>query len=72
MVKAIAISIISSILSDYNINYNNDDIIKTDCRQEEIIIKINFLELCLLAAILYGFEAWGKISTSDMEVTEKI
>ena len=40
--------------------------------QEEIRVKIKILETCLVPAILYEFEEWGKISKSEMQAIEKI
>ena len=45
---------------------------KHNVGQEEIWVKIKLFETCLISAILYGFEAWGKISKSEMQAIEKI
>ena len=45
---------------------------KQNVGQEEIRVKIKLFETCLVPAILYGFEAWGKISKSEMQAIEKI
>ena len=45
---------------------------KHNVRQEEIRVKIKLFETCLIPAILYGFEEWGKISKKEMQATEKI
>ena len=45
---------------------------KQNVGQEEIRVKIKLFETYLVPAILYGFEAWGKISKSEMQAIEKI
>ena len=44
---------------------------KQNVGQEEIRVKIKLFETCLVPAILYWFEAWGKISKSEMQALEK-
>ena len=44
---------------------------KQNVGQEEIKVKIKLFETCLVTAILYGFEACGKISKSEMQAIEK-
>ena len=45
---------------------------KQNVGQEEISVKIKLFETCLIPAILYEFEAWGKISKIEMQVIEKM
>ena len=45
---------------------------KQNVGQEEIRLKIKLFETCLVPAMLYGFEVWGKISKSEMQAIEKI
>ena len=45
---------------------------KQNVGEEEIRVKIKLFETCLVPAILYGFEAGGKISESEMQAIEKI
>ena len=45
---------------------------KQNVGQEEIKVKIKLLETCLTPAILYGFEAWGKIFKSEMQAMDKL
>ena len=45
---------------------------KQNVGQEEIRVKIKLFETCLIPAILYEFEAWGKISKIEMQVIEKM
>ena len=45
---------------------------KQNVGQEEIRVKIKLFETCLIPAIFYGFEVWGKILKSEMQAIEKI
>ena len=45
---------------------------KQNVGQEEIRVKIKLFETCIIPAIFYGFEVWGKILKSEMQAIEKI
>ena len=45
---------------------------KQNVGQEDVRVKIKLFETCLIPAILYGFEVWGKILKSEMQAIEKI
>ena len=40
--------------------------------KEEIRVKLKLYETCLMPALLYGLEAWGKIDKDEINETEKI
>ena len=40
--------------------------------KEEIRVKLKLYETCLMPALLYGLEAWGKIDKDEMNEIEKI
>ena len=40
--------------------------------KEEIKVKLKLYETCLMPALLYGLEAWGKIDKDEMNEIEKI
>ena len=40
--------------------------------KEEFRVKVKLYDTCLMPALLYGFEAWGKIDKDEMNKIEKI
>ena len=48
------------------------DVEKNVGKQEKIRVKLKLFETCLTPAILYGFEAYGEISRSEMQAIGKI
>ena len=45
---------------------------KRQVGKEEIRVKLKLYETCLMPALLYGLEAWGKIDKDEMNEIEKI
>ena len=45
---------------------------KTQVRKEEVRVKLKLLETSLMPALLYGMEAWKKLSKAEFQHLEKI
>ena len=45
---------------------------KTQVRKEEVRVKLKLFETCLMPAVLYGMEAWKKLSKAEIQHLEKI
>ena len=44
---------------------------KTQVGKEEVTVKLKLFETCLMPALLYGMEAWKKLSKAEIENLEK-
>ena len=45
---------------------------KTQVGKEEVRVKLKLFETCLMPALLYGMEAWKKLSKAEIQNVEKI
>ena len=45
---------------------------KTQIGKEEVRLKLKLFETCLMPALLYGMEAWKKLSKAEIQNVEKI
>ena len=45
---------------------------KHQVEKEEIRVKLKLCKTCLMPALLYGLEAWGKIDKDEMNEIEEI
>ena len=45
---------------------------KTQVGKEEVRVKLKLFETCLMPALLYGMEAWKKLSKAEIQQLEKI
>ena len=45
---------------------------KTQVGKEEVRVKLKLFETCLMPALLYGMEAWKKLSKAETQNVEKI
>ena len=45
---------------------------KTQVGKEEVRVKLKLFETCLMPALLYGMEAWKKLSKAEIQHLEKI
>ena len=45
---------------------------KTQVGREEVRVKLKLFETCLIPALLYGMEAWQKLSKAEIQHLEKI
>ena len=45
---------------------------KTQVGKEEVRVKLKLFETCLMPALLYGMEAWKKLSKAEIQIVEKI
>ena len=46
--------------------------VKTQVGKEEVRVKLKLFETCLMPALLYGMEAWKKLSKAEIQHLEKI
>ena len=46
--------------------------LKTQLRKEEVRVKLKLFQTCLIPALLYGMEAWKKLSKAEIQNIEKI
>ena len=45
---------------------------KRQVEKEEVRVKLKLFETCLIPALLYGMEAWKKLSKAEIQDLEKI
>ena len=45
---------------------------KTQVGKEEVRVKLKLFETCLMPALLYGMEAWKKLSKAEIQNLEKV
>ena len=45
---------------------------KTQVEKEKVRVKLKLFETCLMPALLYGMEAWKKLSKAEIQNLEKI
>ena len=45
---------------------------KTQVGKEEVRVKLKLFETCLMPALLYGMEAWKKLSKAEIQHLEKV